>query len=81
MTLICQGNYGNCLALLGRFEVAAPLVTKSYEKLAATFGLRHDHTILAIRRCILLCETWSKPDLIALRQARCRMRSAPPLPG
>lgn len=66
---------------LGRFGEAAPVVTKSYEKLAATFGLRHDHTMLAIRRCILLCETWSKPDLIALRQARRRMQSEPPLPG
>jgi len=64
MALVFQGNYGNCLALLGRFEEAERLVTESYEKLAAALGPRHDHTVLAIRRCILLYETWHKPGLV-----------------
>jgi len=79
MTFVFQGNYGNCLALLGRFDRAEPLVTESYEKLAGALGARHDHTVRAIRRCILLYETWNKPDVVTRWQARLAEATAPKL--
>ena len=77
MTLVFSGSHGHCLSRLGRFAEAEPLVTESCEKLAIALGTRHDHTLLAIRRCILLYETWNKPDAVAHWQARLAGATAP----
>ena len=53
---------GACLAGLGRFEEAEPLLLNSYPKIAKDRGPTHRRTREALRRIVQLYTLWGKPE-------------------
>lgn len=47
---IFMGNYGELLLKLGKFDMAKPFLTQSYNKLLETFGETHQRTLKAKKR-------------------------------
>ncbi|MCH8804628.1 MAG: tetratricopeptide repeat protein [Planctomycetes bacterium] len=74
---MAQGELGRCLTKLTRFEVAEPMLLKSYEFGQANFGDSH---VRALERCQYLAElydAWSKPE----QAAEWRATSVQPMKG
>jgi hypothetical protein len=67
---------GGCLARLGRFQEAEPLLLRGHEGLAAA-AARAPYRRAALTRLVALYEAWGKPDLAA----RYRSQDAAPPPA
>lgn len=56
---------GGCLAALGRYEEAEPLLVDGYSRLLVVLGAAHERTVEAVHRGISLYEAWGRPDKAA----------------
>ncbi|TWT46024.1 Serine/threonine-protein kinase PrkC [Phycisphaerae bacterium RAS1] len=78
---IWEGNYGRCLAKLGRYAEAEPHLRDPLETLRRSFGPRHIVVQRALERLVDLYTGWGKADDAAAFQAELdEARASEPLP-
>ncbi len=65
MVFIFQRNHAECLAALGRFDEAEPLLLGSFEDLTAVLGAAHQHTRKTLDSIIEFYEAWDKREKVA----------------
>ena len=51
---------GHCLAAMGRYEEAEPLLVESFRRIRAALGNQDERTLRALRHIIALYEAWDK---------------------
>ena len=66
---LAESTLGECLTGLRRYEEAEPLLLESYATLKAKRGDRDRPTQRALRRVIVLYQTWGKPEKASEYQA------------
>ncbi len=69
------GLQGLCLARLGDFETAEPLIVESYQRLRELQGVNNSETIEALERVTELYRLWGRPE--EARQWRQRHTAGP----
>jgi serine/threonine-protein kinase len=62
---LTESALGDCLAALGRFEEAEPLLVRSPPRIEAVLGQSDRRTHAALRRIINLYEAWDRPEKAA----------------
>lgn len=60
---LASGALGECLATQQKYAEAEPILLESYRSLQASQGAHGSRAQMALRRLIVLYESWSKPDL------------------
>jgi serine/threonine protein kinase/tetratricopeptide (TPR) repeat protein len=69
ITLTFRARHGNCLARMGKYEQAEPLLLDTLSKLRASLGEDHPRVRDVITNVIALYDSWGKPEEAAKYRA------------